>query len=322
MEQAPSGLQNVGKQLSNIKLPDVQQLTQGVTDTAKAATSSVASTRETLGNTLNSFSSQSVINASQSFLDSNSIIAKFVFLIFVLIVFLVAMNLGISLLMYFLSPPRNPAVIDGLLTGNTPITVTQDPKNKDSVMIFRSNNQSKGLEATWSVWLNIDGLTNAGKLAHVFNKGNDIYDTTGYATVNNGPGLYIKPDTNTIQIVMDEANTQKACNISLDNIPLKKWFHVVMRIQNNILDVYINGIISSRYVFNGVPKQNYDSVNVCQNGGFSGKLSNLFYYDHALSIFDINNLVLRGPNLTESSKVKSNIGNYTYLSNTWYASRM
>ena len=56
MEQAPSGLQNVGKQLSNIKLPDVQQLTQGVTDTAKAATSSVASTRETLGNTLNSFS--------------------------------------------------------------------------------------------------------------------------------------------------------------------------------------------------------------------------------------------------------------------------
>ena len=233
------------------------------------------------------------------------------------------MNLGISLLMYFLSPPRNPAVIDGLLTGNTPITVTQDPKNKDSVMIFRSNNQSKGLEATWSVWLNIDGLTNAGKLAHVFNKGNDIYDKpTGYATVNNGPGLYIKPDTNTIQIVMDEANMQKACNISLDNIPLKKWFHVVMRIQNNILDVYINGIISSRYVFNGVPKQNYDSVNVCQNGGFSGKLSNLFYYDHALSIFDINNLVLRGPNLTESSKVKSNIGNYTYLSNTWYASRM
>lgn len=51
---------------------------------------------------------------------------------------------------------------------------------------------------------------------------------------------------------------------------------------------------------NFVPKQNYNDVNVCQNGGFDGQLSNLQYYTHALSSPEINAQVVSGPNLKSS----------------------
>jgi hypothetical protein len=66
------------------------------------------------------------------------------------------------------------------------------------------------------------------------------------------------------------------------------------------------------------PKQNYYDITVC--GGFNGSLSNLRYYDHALNVFDINNIIMFGPN-TIPSKLASNSGgsgNYAYLSSQWY----
>jgi hypothetical protein len=96
----------------------------------------------------------------------------------------------------------------------------------------------------------------------------------------------------------------------------------VIRIQGQIMDTYINGTIANRQIFATVPKQNYDPVYIGWNKGFSGQLSNIIYYDHALGVFDINNLVLAGPNLVQSSSVKSNIGNYTYMSNLWYANKI
>ena len=75
--------------------------------------------------------------------------------------------------------------------------------------------------------------------------------------------------------------------------------------------------------FNNTPKQNYDDVLVGSNGGFYGNLSDLVYYDHALGVFDINNILIKGPNLKQSSSQKgTSIGYYTYLSNSWYSAKM
>jgi hypothetical protein len=68
--------------------------------------------------------------------------------------------------------------------------------------------------------------------------------------------------------------------LDVTNIPLKKWFHLAIRIQNTVMDVYINGVITARKVLAEVPKQNYNNVNVGYNSGFSGQLSNLCYYSH------------------------------------------
>ena len=81
------------------------------------------------------------------------------------------------------------------------------------------------------------------------------------------------------------------------------------------MDVYINGTMTQRHIFTNVPIQNYDDVYICANGGFSGTLSDLRYFNRALNVFEINNIVSSGPNLTYSNGTKDSPSQLSYL---WY----
>jgi hypothetical protein len=121
---------------------------------------------------------------------------------------------------------------------------------------------------------------------------------------------------------MDTVNgSDKNKTIDIDNIPIRKWVHVAIRMQNLVLDVYVNGVVSSRLILNNVPKQNYNDVYICQSGGFAGKLSNLRYLSYAMNVFEINNVVLGGPNLKVTDSTSKSSG-YTYLSTSWYTSKL
>jgi hypothetical protein len=303
--------------------PNTEQLTGAIGNLKTNITTGIS-------DTLNQFGSESEVgtSAASGFLDSNSIIAKFVFLIFVLIAFMFLANLGISLIGYFTEPSRDPYLVKGTVPGNANITIHQDPENADSVPIFRSNNRSKGLEFTWSVWLFIDDIktslpAGSSEFSNIFSKGNNTFGTNGVATVNNGPGVYISNKTNTIRVYMDSVNNNNQY-IEITNIPLRKWFHFAVRVKNTVMDVYMNGVMSGRHVFSEVPKQNYENVLVGYNGGFSGTLSNLVYYARAVNVFELNNIIMYGPNLTQSSRVADNsrTGYYSYLSNLWYYSKL
>ena len=130
--------------------------------------------------------------------------------------------------------------------------------------------------------------------------------------------------TNTLFIKMDSVKADDPItSIEIDNIPIKKWVHVILRLQNNILDVYINGTVSKRLVLQHTPKQNFQDVNVNHNNGFSGHLSDLRYFDRALNVFEINGILNSGPNLTSSSLSAFNdTGFYGYLSNMWYSTHV
>jgi hypothetical protein len=318
---------------------DYQQPAQniGITDAASNIGNTMSTTAEQVKTGFNSavsgFSTQAQtgMSASQSFLQSNTIIAKFAFLILILIGFLFLFALGINLMQYFFSAPTNPYLIYGMIEGNVGTTIPSDPKQSNAVIINRSNNESKGLEFTWSYWIYINDLANtATTYQHVFNKGDVSFDATGVSKVNNGPGVYLtktkaianNSESATLHIIMD-TSTQTNNTIDIDNIPLRKWVHVAMRMQNTIFDIYVNGIISNRLMLQDVPKQNYNDVNIGKNGGFPGKLSNLRYYTHALNAFDINNIVSSGPNTNQSSLSGATASGYSgYLSNIWYSNKM
>lgn len=236
----------------------------------------------------------------------------------------------------FSVPGESPYVVKGLVNGGEKIIVSSDPKDANSVPIFRSNNESTGLEFTWSTWLFIDSIPGPGNNGyhHIFSKGNDEYDGNGIATVNNGPGLYLTNQTQTsganlakLHVVMDSVQMNDPnVTLEIDNIPIKNWVHVAIRIKNTILDVYINGTIAGRIVLDHVPKQNYQPVIL--SGGpntMSGKISDLRYFNRAIDVFEINAIVSNGPNLTTSSlsDESNKSGNYfTYLSNNWYTSKL
>ena len=291
---------------------------QGVGDT-------VSGIKSGLTNTFNQFSQQAQtgVGASASFLQSNTIVAKVAFLIIVLIAFLFLLNLGITLIGYFINPSVNPYIINGMIDGTSAKTIYQDPKQTDSAPIFRSNNESKGLEFTWSTWIYINDLGKvAGKYQHIFSKGDTYMDpATGIAKVNNAPGVYLDPMQNSLRIIMNTASGADE-TVDIDNIPIRKWVHIAVRMQNMTMDVYINGTITNRHMMQNVPKQNYNDVQVCQNGGFSGKLSNLRYYSHALNVFEINSVVTSGPSLKVVDDTAGTSGGYTYLSNKWYSAKI
>jgi len=287
--------------------------------------STLDSTKNAMSSSFNEFSNQASagVGASSDFLTSNTIIAKFAFIILVLVIFLILFNLGIAIIGYFSEPSPDPYLVEGTMDGSRSKVITQDPKQSTSVKVLKSNNQSKGMEFTWSVWLYLNDLGKSKKkYQHVFSKGDGNFNNrTGLSTVNNGPGLYIHPNTNKLRIIMDTASpTDDNVNVNIDNIPIRKWVHVAIRLQNTILDVYVNGVISSRLLLNNTPKLNYGDVYVCQAGGFMGKLSDLRYNDRALNIFEINKIVSRGPNM-KMAEEEAKTSDYKYLSSQWYSSK-
>jgi hypothetical protein len=288
----------------------------------------IDATKANVTNTLSDFSNKGVVNASNEYLTSNSIVAKFSFVILTILLFFFLLYLGISLIGYFTQPLHNPYIIYGTIDGNNSQTISQDPNQQNSAMVLRSNNKASGIEFSWSCWLFINNNNSDQKYQHIFNKGDSGFDKTGLTKVNNAPGLYINPSSGTsecsIKILIDTLDTNsKTPSIDIEGIPLKKWFNVVIRLKNTALDVYVNGMVAGRLLLPAVPKQNFNDVNTCNNGGFSGKLSNLRYYSHALSVFEINQIVAYGPN-TSPSKIASAITNTNpyYLSSQWFYSKM
>jgi hypothetical protein len=243
----------------------------------------------------------------------------------IVIVFIILFRIGLALILYFTRPSTSPYIVKGLLNGGEKHTISQDPNIDGSVTVLRSNNESKGAEFSWSVWLYIDSAPNDSTYKHIFNKGSSDYNADGIANTNNAPGLYLGgPKKNALKIKMDSVKGgDVATEIEIDNIPLKKWIHVVIRLQNNILDVYVNGTIADRLILHHTPKQNYDDVYVNNNGGFPGKMSDLRYFSRALNVFEINSILNNGPDLTSSSlSAVSGAGFYGYLSNMWYTSKV
>lgn len=110
--------------------------------------------------------------------------------------------------------------------------------------------------------------------------------------------------------------------IIVKDIPFKKWVNIIIRLQNRIMDVYVNGVLTGRKDLEYIPRQNYGPVNICQKGGFNGNLSNLRYYDSALNVFQINQIVSSGPDTSTSKNSPSSdsTGFYYYLSSQFYQS--
>jgi hypothetical protein len=269
--------------------------------------------------TFNSFSTNKSSFGTRDFLESNSLVAKFAFLILVVFGFIILLRVGISVVAYFLKPNSSPHLMDGMVDATQTIVYPQDPSNNGAVTIYRSVNATEGVEFTWSVWLFINNLytTNSGIYKHVFSKGNSNLQENGLIYPNNAPGLYIAPNTNTLVVMMNTFNVINE-EILIPDIPISKWVNVIIRCQNTTLDVYINGTIARSINLVGVPKQNFGDVYVAMNGGFNGYISNLWYYNYALGTAAIQRISTSGPNtkLIGTNGISSKM--FDYLSLRWF----
>lgn len=327
----------------------LESIKNTATDLAAQTQNAVENVREKVSDTMGDFSSTNAVDASREFLDSNTIIAKIGFIILVLIIFFITLRICMMMMSYFLSPSATPYLVSGMVPGNNTIVISQNPQSTESVNILRSNNQTTGVEFTWSVWLLVKPSTSSptSPFQNVFTKGDGFFgnpdnNNNGITMVDNGPGLYLIHDmsgndtnnptyTGVMKLIgiMDVFNPSpspyvidghsiNSPYVVANNIPIGKWFHVALRLENTLLDLYVNGVLSARTILQDVPKQNYGDVTVCGNNGFNGQLSNLRYYNYALNVFQIGSIAWWGPSTSSvTSALQANNG-YTYLSSAWY----
>jgi hypothetical protein len=262
-----------------------------------------------------------------SFLQSNSLVAKTSFIILIVIVFIILFNLGITIITYLIGPNKDPYIIDGMIDAQTPYEIEQDPNNKNSITIYRSDNERNGIEFTWSVWIYINQSENFagdGK-RHVFSKG----DWDSSANAENAPGLYLEKSGNALNAVIKMDTYDATEDITIEGITKNKWMNIIIRCKNIAIDVYINGIVTKQVVIKSVPKQNYGNIFICKSidgeiDGFQGKISNLRYFDNTVNLAKIQDIVADGPNLDAASVISDvdyiNI-NPPYLSFKWYLNK-
>ena len=292
--------------------------------------------------TLSSFNSSSVdsfLSGSSEFLNSNSMVAKFSFLILVLLGFIILLRLGISIVAVFLTPDAKPMLVNGLIDATESKIITQDPAIKGSIPITRSVNRDGGIENTWSVWFFIRDVSSMAvdtELKHIFHKGDNVSpDSTSTDIItkkigpNASPGVFFiktaAPATGSVnvsqiklKIAMNKFNTSGGSRdtIDIDNIPIRKWINLIIKTRNTTVDVYINGQLTKRQTMKGIPAQNYGNVYVAQNGGFSGNISDLQYFNYATGTSEIQDIVTRGPNLNTNDESLKTLPRY--LSSKWY----
>lgn len=290
-------------------------ITSGIKGTADELRKKMTSTFQGLNANKN-------VSATKEFLQSNSLVAKFAYLVLVIFVFVVLMRLGVQAMVYLFTPKNTPVLIKGMKDAKKMVVIPQNPAAKHAIPVKRSVDQPTGSEFTYSTWIYIDDLEYLrGQYRHIFHKGNDTIefngDRIGMNFPNNAPGLYIHPNKNALVVVM---NTFKNIDetVEIDSIPLNKWIHVLIRLEGRSLDIYVNGNIAKRHELSDVPKQNYGDIYVNMNGGFSGLISDLRYFNYGLSPEEIMNVSNKGPNM----KTDKSMNVFPpYFSLRWYFSK-
>jgi hypothetical protein len=148
-----------------------------------------------------------------------------------------------------------------------------------NVVLPVSLNQDKGLTFAYSCWVRIDNFAyQPGKQKVIFTKG-----PTDLSLMC--PALLIDGNTKSLLVKVDTFGVTEV--VAIPNIPAKKWLHVVIVVDQNSMDIYVNGILHTHHSITQLPRQNSGTVHTGVNGGFEGKLAALTYYNYFLKPTDI-----------------------------------
>jgi hypothetical protein len=340
MEQEPSLMNKIQSEITNVgdmvkestsnitnKVGEIADSTKSVFDNGVDSVKSILPPAPIPADG-NSFALADYTNMSSDFLESNSYIARAAFILLVVFVFFVLLRVVTALIKYFIGRKSEPIkLIDGMHDGETRLGPLSQGFGSEYT-IPRSSNEENGIEFTWAVSLYVEDqpIGSKPKYRHIFSKGSvptftntsDSLTQTGITTINQAPGLYFDSIENKLVVKIDTFNNAYSSTINIESIPHNKWLNVLIRCKQTLIDVYINGQIAKSLVLPSVPKQNYGNVYISESGGFKGKISNLFYYKHALSINEIQSLLEDSVNTQTTTTDGINSTKTDYLGFRWY----
>jgi len=268
--------------------------------------------------------------------------------VLLVVVVMIVANVVISVFEVIVNTVKKMNQLTAVLQADTVtdrMTIIQKP-NSDDPLIYSSANEPSGLEFSYAMWIFIDpktfensrtqqcgpaGTVNNAAMKHIFHKGSK----SGFPLL--GPAVFVMGNTNTLRIYQ---NTSTAWNsfVEVPNIPVGKWFHLVITMKGKFMDVFVNGNIAVREEFMTVPKLNFGNVYLLSpitfpvnpntplqlgdykvDGAAVGMVSRVKYFAYAANYAQIDTLYREGPSKKIVSKTYSQTPPYMY--DNWWVTR-
>jgi hypothetical protein len=104
--------------------------------------------------------------------------------------------------------------------------------------------------------------------------------------------------------------SKKSNDCTIIGIPLQKWINVIVSVYNQTIDVYIDGQLVSSCVLDSFPEISTSDFSITPDGGFSGQISRITFYNSAMTIEESKKMYYSGPVLSPS--LFSQIPNWVY----------
>lgn len=159
----------------------------------------------------------------------------------------------------------------------------------------KMKNSGNSADYTYSMWFYVDDWN------YKFGQEKVLWKR-GDASNQPGPSVSLGAMENDVTIKVacyaTSAQTATQANIhecKVNNFPIQKWVNLIVSLQGETLDVYVDGKLHKTCVLEGVPKvSNGSDVFVTPDGGFSGFTSNFQYWDKGSNPQQAYNIYRKG----------------------------
>ena len=165
-----------------------------------------------------------------------------------------------------------------LFSSSTQLTKMSDGKITQTIVAktLKANNNTSNY--TYSMWLYVNDWN--------YRFGTDkVVLARGDATQKPSPAVILGGMENNLHVKVNCYGATGGSQIhtcTVQNVPLQKWFNVIISLYGRTLDVYIDGKLVRTCVLPGVVKVNPDAnILVTPQGGFDGWTTNFKYWPTA-----------------------------------------
>lgn len=174
--------------------------------------------------------------------------------------------------------------------------------SRAAAALLPSFNQPQGRVYSYTGWLIVKDFTQGyGTRRKLFSKGD-------------APGLYLDGTSNSLIVSVKTYGTTET--ILIPNVPAMKWIHFGLVVDQQSVDIYINGTLRQHHTLTQLPDLNEDPITT--GPGWSGYIGRLVYSRKALSYAQISAEANQPPpKLPEAA-----VGKTGYFDITWYIGRL
>lgn len=166
-----------------------------------------------------------------------------------------------------------------------------------------SLNQPEGITFSYTGWILVKDFTvGYGKERRIFTRGDC-------------PGLYLDGTSNSLVVAIKTYGSRETILIS--NIPASKWVHFGIVVNQDSVDIYINGTLRQHHTLGQLPDQTTEAL-VQVGGNWEGTLGRLSYYPRSLTNSEIRAKSMETPPPDLNPKISSP----NYFDITWYIGRL